>query len=156
MAAKDASSIVAAANQGRARSERPRARCTSAKSGARGLRSTPTRTAFSGSARPPKPWWTISARGKPTIAETASGRIAASDEDVGRNISKNPARAAGQGGGSRTRLRPGIRAARMMDSKAHQIHVPDHRPKNPAREAKRSAVKESKAMARDQQAAWGG
>src|SRR5580693_3826652 len=51
---------------------------------------------------------------------------------------------------------PGIRAARMTDSEAHQVQVPDHRPKNPAREPKRSAVKESRAMARAQNAACAG
>src|SRR5580704_4575081 len=49
-----------------------------------------------------------------------------------------------------------MRAARVMDSSIHQIHVPDHRPKNPAREQKRSMVKDSKAIARDQNAIWAG
>src|SRR5271156_5835363 len=55
MAAKDASNMVAPASQGSATSERPRARCTSAKSGASGLRSKAASTAIKGSARAPKP-----------------------------------------------------------------------------------------------------
>src|SRR5580658_724128 len=49
-----------------------------------------------------------------------------------------------------------MRAARVLDRSAHQNHVPDHRPKNPVREEKRSAVKESSTIARDQNATWAG
>src|SRR5579863_4477409 len=44
----------------------------------------------------------------------------------------------------------------MMESSAHQSQPPDHRPRNPARGAKRIEEKESRAIASDQNATWAG
>ena len=90
------------------------------------------------------------------MAETASGKIAASDADFGTENQQQSSERCGAGGDEKKVAEAGDSGGENDGEQRPPNPSAGPQAKNPAREAKRSEVKDSKAIARDQNATCAG